>query len=116
MRFSRPFPSLLFKADVGRPRLSLCFFHNPGFKAVVRTIENLPPRLATVAAANREVRNATAAAGEGSDLYGTEPRPYGYVKKHDVYNVPPHPLLYIGRFPDFSSLGIFIHEYSMNIP
>ena len=64
-------------ADVGRPRLSLCFFHNPGFKAVVRPITKLPPRLATAAAANREVRSAAAAAGEGTDLYGEEPRPYG---------------------------------------
>ena len=64
-------------ADVGRPRLSLCFFHNPGFKAVVRPIPKLPVRLATAAAANREVRSAAAAAGEGLDLYGEEPRPYG---------------------------------------
>ena len=64
-------------ADARQPRLSLCFFYNPGFKAVVRPVSTLPPDLAVAAAANRSVRAAAAAAGEGRDLYGEEARPYG---------------------------------------
>jgi len=62
-------------ADVGRARLSLCFFYNPGFNTVVQPVPTLPPQLASAASANRAVRSAAAAAGEGRDLYGEEPRP-----------------------------------------
>ena len=68
-------------ATTGAPhesRLSIGFFHNPSFHAVVRPVPALPTSMATAAAANRAVRTAAAAAGEGRDLYSEEARPYGY--------------------------------------
>lgn len=59
-------------------RLSIGFFHNPSFHAVVKPVPTLPTSVATAAAANRAVRIAAAAAGEGRDLYSEEARPYGY--------------------------------------
>ena len=63
--------------SVGKPRFSIGFFYNPSFHAVVSPVSALPATMQTAAAANRAVREAAAAAGEGRDLYGEEARPYG---------------------------------------
>ena len=68
-------------ATAGAPhdsRVSIGFFHNPSFHAIVKQVPALPASMATAAAANRAVRKAAAAAGEGRDLYSEEARPYGH--------------------------------------
>ena len=90
-------------ADVGKARLSLCFFHNPGFKAVVRSIPELPPALASAAASNRAVRAAAAAAGEGADLYSEVALPYGESALRGYMRSLPH--IFEVHHPDLANPG-----------
>ena len=86
-------------ADAGQARLSLCFFYNPGFNAVVRPVPTLPAQLAGAAEANRAVRAAAAAAGEGTDLYSAAAaRPYGESALRGYLRSLPH--IFEAHHPD----------------
>eukprot|EP01052_Picozoa_sp_SAG31_P002992 SAG31_NODE_110_length_24476_cov_9.909654_9_plen_412_part_00 len=89
------------QAQASRPRLSIGFFYNPSFHAIVKPISTLPPSMVQAAAANREIRTAAAAAGEGRDLYGETPRPYGYNALRGYLRSLPH--IFERHHPDLVS-------------
>lgn len=84
--------------DLGRARHSLCFFANPSFHAVVEPVPMLPAALAGAAAENRLVRQAAADAGEGRDLYGETPQPYGVNALEGYMRSLPH--IFEAHHPD----------------
>jgi hypothetical protein len=70
----------------------------PSLPPVVRQVSALPPQLAAAAEANRAVRAAAAAAGEGRDLYGEEASPYGESALRGYLRSLPH--IFEAHHPD----------------
>eukprot|EP01051_Picozoa_sp_SAG22_P003521 SAG22_NODE_173_length_16589_cov_120.738933_13_plen_135_part_00 len=86
------------EASSNRRRLSIGFFYNPSFDAVVTPVAALPAGLTEAAAANRAVRDAAAKAGEGRDLYGESAREYGYNALSGYMRSLPH--IFEAHHPD----------------